>query len=124
MNPPASPATLGHVASLHLHPKEPDAPMQNVQTIEVVESKGILDEPRYFGRKSRDTGRPSQRQVTLIEREQIGEHATTLGLQSIPAGAVRSNIETSGINLISLIGHEIEIGDAVLLFYAPRDPCA
>jgi MOSC domain-containing protein YiiM len=37
---------------------------------------------------------------------------------------VRSNIETSGIDLISLIGREIEIGDALLLVYAPRDPCA
>ena len=92
--------------------------------IEVVEAKGILGEPRYFGRKSRDTGQPSRRQVTLMEREQIAEHAATLGLESIPPGAVRSNIETFGINLISLIGREIEIGEAVLLLYGPRDPCA
>ncbi|MEY2428496.1 MAG: hypothetical protein QOJ40_1381, partial [Verrucomicrobiota bacterium] len=84
----------------------------------------IQDEARYFGRKSRNHGQPSKRQVTLIEREQIAEHAATLGLQSIPPGAVRSNIETLGINLISLIGREIEIGEAVLLLYAPRDPCA
>lgn len=97
--------------------------MRNVQSIELVESKGIRDEPRYFGRSSRSTGQPSRRQTTLIEREQIAEHAASLGLQSIPPGAVRSNLETSGINLISLIGREIEIGDAVLLLYAPRDPC-
>jgi MOSC domain-containing protein YiiM len=124
MNLPASAATAGRVASLHLHPPDPDSPMQNVESIEVIESKGILDEPRYFGRKSRDTGLPSRRQVTLIEREQIAEHAAALGLKSIPPGAVRSNIETSGADLISLIGREIEIGDAVLLLYAPRDPCA
>jgi MOSC domain-containing protein YiiM len=62
--------------------------------------------------------------VTLIEREQIAEHAAALGLQSIPAGAVRSNIETAGINLIALLGRQVEIGEAVLLPYAPRDPCA
>lgn len=97
--------------------------MQSVQQVEVIESKGILGEPRYFGKLSRSTGQPSKRQVTLIEREQIAEHAATLGLKSIPPGAVRSNIETSGIDLVSLIGKEIQIGEAILLLYAPRDPC-
>ena len=97
--------------------------MQTAQQIEVIEAKGILNEPRYFGRKSRDSGQPSKRQVTLMEREQIAEHAAILGLESIPAGAVRSNIETTGIDLVSLIGKEVEIGEAVLLLYAPRDPC-
>jgi hypothetical protein len=124
MNAPTSPGLVGRVASLHLHPQEPDAVMQNVQQIEVIESKGILDEPRYFGRKSRDTAEPSKRQVTLMEREQIAEHAATLGLESIPPGAVRSNIETTGIELVSQIGKEIEIGEAILLLYGPRDPCA
>jgi MOSC domain-containing protein YiiM len=97
--------------------------MQTARQIEVIEAKGILDEPRYFGKKSRDTGHPSKRQVTLMEREQIAEHAAALGLESIAPGAVRSNIETTGIDLISLIGKEIEIGEAILLLYDPRDPC-
>lgn len=113
----------GHVSSLHLHPQDASSPMQSVQQVEVIESKGILGEPRYFGKLSRSTGQPSKRQVTLIEREQIAEHAATLGLKSIPPGAVRSNIETSGIDLVSLIGKEIQIGEAILLLYAPRDPC-
>jgi MOSC domain-containing protein YiiM len=58
-----------------------------------------------------------------MEREQISEHAATLGLQTIAPGAVRSNIETEGIDLISLIGKEVKVGQAVLRFYAPRDPC-
>jgi MOSC domain-containing protein YiiM len=124
MNIPASPDALGRVVSLHLHPQEPAAVMQNVHEIEVIQSKGILDEPRYFGRKSSDTGQPSKRQISMMEREQIAEHATTLGLESIPPGAVRSNIETTGIDLVSLLGKEVEIGEAVLLLYAPRDPCA
>ena len=124
MKDSTSPALPGRVASLHLHPIEPGAPLQTVEEIELLEAKGILGEPRYFGRVRRDTGHPSRRQVTLIEREQIGEHAAALGLQAIPPGAVRSNIETLGINLIALVGREVEIGDAVLLLYAPRDPCA
>ena len=111
------------VASLHLHPAKSGEPLSSVRCIELVQGKGIKDEPRYFGRISRSSGKPSRRQVTLIEREQIAEHAATLGLERIPPGAVRSNIETSGINLIALIGKEIQIGTAKLLLYAPRDPC-
>jgi MOSC domain-containing protein YiiM len=116
-------SSSGRVASLHLHPREGGQPLSSVQSVEVVEAKGILDNPRYFGRVSKSSGQPSRRQVSLIEREQIAEHAATLGLQSIAPGAVRSNIETSGIDLVGLVGQEIQIGTAVLLLYAPRDPC-
>ena len=124
MNTAPCPALPGHVASLHLHPAESGAPLQSVESVEMVEEKGVAGDARFFGRLSRDTGQPTRRQVTLIEREQIAEHATALGLPSITPGAVRSNIETSGVNLIALLGREIEIGKAVLRLYAPRDPCA
>jgi MOSC domain-containing protein YiiM len=119
-----SPAPLGCVASLHLHPAEAGTPLQGVEGVEVVEAKGIVGDNRYFGRLSRDSGQPTRRQVSLIEREQIAEHAAALGLQGIPPGAVRSNIETLGVNLIALIGRQVQIGDAVLFLHAPRDPCA
>ena len=124
MNASDSPALPGRVASLHLHPTEPGTPLEAVEVVEVVAGQGIQGDTRYFGRRSRDTGQPTRRQVTLIEREQIAEHAATLALPSIPPGAVRSNIETTGINLVSLLGREVEIGAAVLRLYAPRDPCA
>ena len=124
MNALPSPAPLGHVASLHLHPAEPGTPLQAVEAVEVTADQGILGDARYFGRLSSHTGQPSRRQVSLIEREQIAEHAAALRLPAIPPGAVRSNIETIGINLLSLLGCEVEIGGAVLRFYAPRDPCA
>ncbi len=97
--------------------------MRTVEQFEVVEQNGIFGNPRKFGAISRRTGQPSKRQVTLIEREQIEEHAVTLGLQTIAPGAVRSNIETFGIDLIALIGKEVQIGEAVLLLYDARTPC-
>jgi hypothetical protein len=123
-NPSNSPALSGRVASLHLHPIEPGAQLQSVEEIEVIEGKGIFGEPRYFGRISSNTGLASRRQVTLIERELIAQHAAALKVPSISPGAVRSNIETLEINLIALVGREIEIGEAVLRLYAARDPCA
>ena len=113
----------GLVASLHLHPVESGGPLQSVERVELVEGKGIHGDQRYFGRLSRSTGLPTLRQVSLIEREQIAEHAAALGLASIPPGAVRSNIETMGIDLVSLVGRDLQVGEALLHVEAPRDPC-
>jgi MOSC domain-containing protein YiiM len=119
-----SPSPSGRVASLHLHPAEPGTPLLTVDVVEMVEAKGIRDDARYFGRLRRSSGEPSLRQVSLIEREQIAEHAAALGLDGLAPGLVRSNIETTGINLVDLVGRTVEIGEALILIVAPRDPCA
>jgi MOSC domain-containing protein YiiM len=123
MNTNSAAAESGRVGSLHLHPTDPGAPLRSVDAIEVLAGQGIAGEPRYFGRVNQTTGRPSRRQISLIEREQIAEHAEAVGLKIIQPGAVRANIETRGIDLVSLVGQHIEIGDAVLLLYEPRKPC-
>jgi MOSC domain-containing protein YiiM len=110
------------VASLHLHPRERGLPLLAVESVEVVEQKGIVGNQRYFGRKGRD-GTPSNRQISLIEREEIARHAAALGLEAVSPGAVRSDIETEGIELVQLVGRQIRIGTAVLELAAPRDPC-
>ena len=97
--------------------------MRSVEKIEVVAEKGIVGNPRKFGVISRSTGQPSKRQVSLIEREQVAEHAAILGLPVIPPGVVRSNIETNGIDLVALVGKQIQIGDAILFIYEARTPC-
>ena len=116
-------SVIGRVASLHLHPAESGAPLTSVEEIKLVAGKGIQDDPRYFGKISRRTGQPSRRQVSLIEREQIAEHAVALGLQTITPGRVRANIETEGIDLVQLIGKRVKIGEAILFFYEGRTPC-
>ncbi len=124
MNAAESQAVAGRVASLHLHPGEPGNALDRVEAVEVVSEKGIVGDKRYFGKLSRDTGKPSRRQISLIEREQIADHAAALGLAGIPPGAVRSNIETTGIKLLPLIGKELEIGEALIYVHSQRDPCA
>ncbi len=113
----------GVVASLHLHPAKGGEPFQAVEEIQLEEGKGIVGNPRYYARVS-SMGGLSKRQVSIIERKQVAEHAAALGLKSIPAGIVRSNIETQGIDLIELLGWEVEIGEAAVLFYDARTPCA
>ena len=113
----------GLVASLHVHPAKGGEPLRSTEIFHLVAGKGIKEDTRYFGRASRSTGQPSRRQLSVMEREQIGEHAAVLGLMSIPPGVVRSNIETSGIDLQALMGRQVEIGTAIVHFYEPRLPC-
>ena len=114
----------GRVASLHLHPVEPGAPLHPISSVEVAAGKGILGNGRYFERISRSTGKPTRRQVSLIAREQIAEHSFALGLETIPPGAVRANIETLGVNLLDFLGQHVAVGGAILHFYEARTPCS
>jgi hypothetical protein len=123
VNAPPSPALRGRVVSLHLHPAEPGGPLRSVQTIGAIQARGILQDARYFGRISRHTDQPTRRQVSLIERERLAEHAAALGLPSLPAGAARANIETLGLDLLACMGQQVRIGGAILLFHEPRVPC-
>ncbi|MBI3878992.1 MAG: hypothetical protein HY301_02885 [Verrucomicrobia bacterium] len=108
-----APSTIGRIVSLHLHPAESRGPLQAVESVEFVADKGIVGDARYFGRTSRETGKPSRRQVTLMEREQLAEHAAVLGLKSLPPGAARANLETEGIALVALVGRRVRVGTAV-----------
>ena len=110
----------GRVASLHIHPNVAGEPLIEVPEFNLVAEKGVAENKRYFGRVN--CGKPSKRQVTLIEREIIEQHAAALGANFDP-GQVRSNIETTGIDLIALIGQEVQVGEAILLFVEPRTPC-
>jgi len=117
-----SPAPFGKIASLHLHSVVSGEALNAVNEVQVVEGKGILGEPRFFGRNGRD-GQPSKRQVSLIEREQLDAHAATFGLAEISPGTIRSNIETSGVELGALLDRRVRIGDAVLHIYEARTGC-
>jgi MOSC domain-containing protein YiiM len=115
-------AAFGTVASLHLHPEVAGEPLRAVSEVYAEAGKGLVGDARVYGRKN-EKGEPRRRQVSLIAREEIARHAAALSLAEIVPGAVRSNIETLGLDLVSFLGHEMEIGEAVLLFYEARTPC-
>ena len=108
--------TTGRVASLHLHPATGGAPMASAVMLELEAGKGIVGNRRYFNRGSR-------RQVTLIEREVLAEHASHLGIPGIDPGQARSDIETEGIDLVAIVGRRIQLGAATVEIHSPRDPC-
>lgn len=110
----------GKVASLHVHPAVAGESLTTVPEFNLVAEKGIREDIRYFNRSN--GGRPFKRQVTLINREMIHQHAGALGMELSP-GDVRSNIETEGVDLIALIGLEVRVGEAVLEFVEARTPC-
>jgi MOSC domain-containing protein YiiM len=107
---------------LHLHPDVAGAALRAVREVYAEAGQGLVGDARVFGRKNQK-GEPGRRQVSLIAREEIARHAAALGLAEIPPGAVRSNIETTGLELVSFLGREMEVGQAVLLFYEARKPC-
>ena len=113
---------VGSVASLHIHAAVSGEPLISVASVEAVEQMGLREDTRYFGRRAADGG-PSARQVTLMEREQMAKHATALGVECFPPAAVRANLETFGLDLVSLIGQSLQVGEAVLYLVKPRDPC-
>jgi MOSC domain-containing protein YiiM len=115
-------AHVGTIASLHLHPDVAGEALRAVSEVYAEAGKGLVGDTRVFGRKNRK-GEPSRRQVSLIAREEIARHAVALGLAEISPGAVRSNIETAGLDLVTFLGREMEAGEAVLLFYEARTPC-
>jgi len=112
----------GRVASLHLHPAKGGNDMLPVEELVLEEGKGIVGNGRYYNRQTH--GQPSKRQVSLIEREQLAEHANTLGIDRIAPGQARSNIETEGIDLVRFVGKRLQIGEARIYVTVARDPCS
>src|SRR5437016_5377662 len=89
------------VCGLFLHPPksfrrgEEVIPMQAVNSMELVEGKGIPNS-RFFGKK---------RQVTAINWETVQKYANELKTPLFP-GQIRSNIELEGVDLLApVIAH-------------------
>ena len=113
-NTPAAQAVLdqhthGVVVSLQLCVKH-QHPMQNVSHARAIENFGLEGD--------RHAMPDSSRQVLLLEQETCMEY-------DFPFGAIRENITTRGIELMTLPqGTRLQIGDAVLELTKECEPCA
>ena len=138
-----SPVPFAWVASLHLHPERAGGitkggPMTDHKTLTLVADKGIVGNTRYFGRLTK-AGKPSPRQISLIDRSLLMEHEMWIGEpECLPPGRVRSNIEITHhdptketlttpnkvMDLLDHLGKKIKIGKtAVIEITLAREPC-
>lgn len=68
--------------------------------------------------------KPGKRAVTLIQYEHLAVIAQLAGVGSVTPEMLRRNIVVSGINLLALRHHELEIGSAILRTSGVCAPCS
>ena len=90
--------------------------MREVNSINVIASKGIIDD-RYFKENNE-----KDIQITLIEKENV-DFYNQISKTDIPYINFRRNIITSGIELNNLINREILIGNTKIKAHRLCDPC-
>ena len=91
-------------------------PLRVVDTVQAIESLGLEGD--------RHASPDGKRQVTLIQAEHLQTVADLLGLGEVDPGLVRRNIVVSGLNLLALKGKRFRVGDALLEYTGPCDPCS
>ena len=90
--------------------------MQDVNTVEVIASKGIVKD-RYFSENNNQ-----DIQITLIESENI-DYYNQISETNIPYISFRRNIITKGIQLNDLVGKEFLIGNVKIKGHRLCAPC-
>ena len=89
-----------------------------VRDAEVVAERGIVGDHRFAGRPG------GKRQVTLIQHEHLIAVAGMLHRESVLPELVRRNLVISGINLLALKGKQFHVGNVLLEFSGPCEPCS
>ncbi|SFD31955.1 MOSC domain-containing protein [Spirosoma endophyticum] len=105
----------GRVEWIGIRPERRES-MEVVETIAVSEKKGILGD-HY-------SGQSGNRHVTLIQAEHLPVVAALTGRDTLDPAVLRRNITISGLNLLALKDHEIQIGDVVLQITGLCHPCS
>jgi len=105
----------GRVEWIGIRPERRE-PMQVVETITVSEKKGILGD-HY-------SGQSGNRHITLIQAEHLPVVAALTGRDSLDPALLRRNVVVSGLNLLALKDHQIQIGDTVLQITGQCHPCS
>ena len=108
---------VGRLRWIGLRP-ERLAKVSVVDTAEIVVERGILGDHRLKGRPG------SKRQVTLIQFEHLAAVAGMLHRDEISPDLVRRNLVVSGINLLALKGKRFRVGEVLLEFSGPCEPCS
>jgi len=92
--------------------------VSTVDEAQVMTSCGISGDHRI----SKKSG--GKRQVTLIQAEHLQAVASMLHRESVPPEIIRRNLVVSGINLLALKGKQFYVGEVLLEFSGPCEPCS
>ncbi len=84
----------------------------------LVEGRGLERDHKFSGRAG------TKRQVTLIQQEHLIAVAGMLHRDRVPPELTRRNLVVSGINLLALKGKQFRVGEALLEFSGPCEPCS
>ena len=105
----------GRVEWLGIRPERRE-PVQPVAAITVSQKKGILGD-HY-------SGQSGNRHVTLIQAEHLPVVAALTGRDHLEPALVRRNIVISGMNLLALKDHQVQLGDVILTITGQCHPCS
>lgn len=108
----------GAVTALWLAGERSASPTER-ETVEAVAGRGLRGD-RYF--RPADAEGPGV-EVTLVEREALRAAERDYDV-SLPPGAHRRNVVTSGVPLNHLVGRQFRVGDAVFEGTGLCEPCA
>jgi MOSC domain-containing protein YiiM len=108
---------VGRLEWIGLRP-ERMADLNVVSEAVLIADRGIEGDHKVAGRAG------TKRQVTLIQHEHLSAVAGLLHRDRVPPGLVRRNLVVSGINLLALKGKRFRVGDALLEFSGPCEPCS
>ncbi len=89
-----------------------------VEEAVLVAERGLQGDHKVTGRAG------TKRQVTLIQNEHLIAVAGMLHRDRVPPELTRRNLVVSGINLLALKRWQFRIGEALLEFSGPCEPCS
>ena len=105
----------GTVIAIHIAPA-PGAATQDVPQVEAVAGAGLRGD-RYF-----EPGSDPERQLTLIEAEQLDDFTARTGL-TLTAAESRRQLVTYGVRLNPLVGKRFKVGDVECRGIELCEPC-
>lgn len=98
-------------------------PTASVEEIEAIENKGLVGDRYYLGKGYYTGDKVWDAHVTLIEQE-AHDAASSQVAEPFATDCLRRNVVTQGIDLMSLIGSQFQIGDAIFEGTKFWPPCS
>uniref|UniRef100_B0T0E3 MOSC domain containing protein n=1 Tax=Caulobacter sp. (strain K31) TaxID=366602 RepID=B0T0E3_CAUSK len=116
----AGPIRPGVVTWIGARP-ERHAPLLALASVEITREAGVAGD-HYSGRPKAD-GKGGNRQVTLIQAEDLAAIASYLDREVTPSD-LRRNLVVSGVNLRALKDRRFQVGEVVLEATGDCHPCS